>query len=311
MPKDNLCQSENQENSINYIRKLKLFQQQIQSYYLHNSKRYERICKCGNLLALDHYQNATGDILKKVKQAITCQLRFCPLCNHYRVINITPQISRVMHDLANAGYEFIFVTLTVPNVLPCELRSTIKEMNRSYRKMMKFKEFKQFKGWIRTLEITYNNEQEAHPHFHCVFVCEKGYFSRTNKIYINAKNGDLSKLWSRAYKSAQPLICDLRKIKANGKGKNDLDSGIAELAKYVTKSTDIKKLEKEWFAIVDEQLHGLRFIATSQNIKLDEDAEQELSEIEWQLIYTILYRWSREKSDYQETRTITNRHHEK
>lgn len=305
MPKDNLCQSENQENSINYIRKLKLFQQQIQSYYLHNPKRYERICKCGNLLALDHYQNATGDWLKKVKQAITCQLRFCPLCNHYRVINLTPQILRVMNDFANQDYDFVFMTFTVPNVLPNNLRSTIQKMNQSFNRMMKYKHFKQFHGYIRTLEITYNDKQEAHPHFHCIFIADKSYFKKTNKLYINAKNHDLSRLWSKAHKSDQPLICDLRTIKAKAIGKNSIRSAVAELAKYITKSADIKKLEKEWFAIVDEQLYGLRFIATSQNIKLDEDAEQELSEIEWQLIYTILYKWNRSKSDYQETRTIT------
>jgi plasmid rolling circle replication initiator protein Rep len=304
MGKDNSILCSNQENSINYIRKLKLFQQQIQSYYLHNSKRYERICKCGNLLALDHYQNASGDWLKKVKQAITCQLRFCPMCNHYRVINLTPQILRVMNDFANQDYDFVFMTFTVPNVLPCNLKKTIQKMNTSFAKMMKYKHFKQFKGWIRTLEITYNHNQEAHPHFHCIFVCQKGYFSRMNKLYINAKNGDLSRLWSKAFKSDQGLICDLRKINGKAIGKNSIRSAVAELAKYITKSADIKKLEKEWFAIVDEQLHGLRFIATSQNIKLDEDQETEISESEWQLIYTILYRWSREKSDYQETRTI-------
>ena len=56
--------------------------------------------------------------------------------------------------------EFIFLTLTTPNVKGDSLEEEIKNYNKSFKKLMKRKEVKDIvKGYIRKLEVTYQKEQ--------------------------------------------------------------------------------------------------------------------------------------------------------
>src|SRR5699024_11841903 len=74
--------------------------------------------------------------------------------------------------------EFIFLTLTAPNVPADELNDEIKHYNQSFQRLMQRKEVKQIvKGYARKLEITYNEEHDDyHPHFHVLIAVDKNYF---------------------------------------------------------------------------------------------------------------------------------------
>lgn len=82
--------------------------------------------------------------------------------------------------------DFIFLTLTAPNVPANELEDEIKYYNHSFKKLMERKEVKTIaKGYARKLEITYNEERDDyHPHFHVLIVVNKSYFTQTAQ-YIN------------------------------------------------------------------------------------------------------------------------------
>src|SRR5699024_5792648 len=71
--------------------------------------------------------------------------------------------------------EFIFLTLTAPNVPADELNDEIKHYNQSFQRLMQRKEVKQIvKGYARKLEITYNEERDDyHPHFHVLIAVNK------------------------------------------------------------------------------------------------------------------------------------------
>lgn len=71
--------------------------------------------------------------------------------------------------------EFIFLTLTAPNVPAEELEDEIKDYNHSFKKLMERKEIKKIvKGYARKLEITYNEERDDyHPHFHVLIAVNK------------------------------------------------------------------------------------------------------------------------------------------
>lgn len=106
--------------------------------------------------------------------------------------------------------EFIFLTLTAPNVTAGELNEEIQHYNKSFKRLMERKEVKAaVKGYVRKLEVTYDgkefiteymykhrtnyykkrglnigdknpNYDTYHPHFHVVLAVDKHYFN--NKI---------------------------------------------------------------------------------------------------------------------------------
>ncbi len=57
-----------------------------------------------------------------------------------------------------------------------ELRLTVKEMNKSWNKLVKRKQFPAL-GWVKSLEVTKSQDLTAHPHFHCLLVVPSNYFS--------------------------------------------------------------------------------------------------------------------------------------
>src|SRR5699024_12730389 len=77
--------------------------------------------------------------------------------------------------------EFIFLTLTAPNVPADELNDEIKHYNQSFQRLMQRKEVKQIvKGYARKLEITYNEERDDyHPHIHVLIADDKNYFNNS------------------------------------------------------------------------------------------------------------------------------------
>ncbi|AJI46331.1 hypothetical protein BF30_2029 (plasmid) [Francisella philomiragia] len=57
--------------------------------------------------------------------------------------------------------------------------------------------------------------------------------------------------------------------------------------------------------IIFNQLKGLRFIATSQNIKLSEDKKDELNSNEWELIESIILKYYPDMKQYLHHRTVS------
>jgi len=206
--------------------------------------------------------------------------------------------------LSGDGKEFIFTTFTVPNCDYENLRVTIQRMNKAFNLMGRNQDFKNnVTDWIRTLEVTFKRKDgKAHPHFHCILAVEPEYFK--NKNYL--KTWEWSRLWTRCYKSEKNLVVDARKVRA--KNKNQLDpirSAVAELSKYVTKSSDLKNLDVADMEIIYNQLKRLRFIVTSRTIKLDETEEQKLDEELWRLIMIIFFGWHRKSQEYRHKKTVT------
>ncbi|MDM6196059.1 protein rep, partial [Staphylococcus aureus] len=73
--------------------------------------------------------------------------------------------------------QFIFLTLTTPNVTVEHLEDEIKNYNESFRRLSNRKHFKSIaKGYVRKLEITYNKKRDDYnPHFHVLIAVNKSY----------------------------------------------------------------------------------------------------------------------------------------
>ena len=291
------------------ITQLKNNQTRIQRLFTFDEKIKNKICDCGRYIHINTKLNIiSSEIKKEVEQAYTCQYRYCPLCNYYRICSISPQMVKALDEEQAKGNKILFLTLTVPNCQYFDLRQTISKMNYSYSKLVKLPLFSNcVEAWIRTTEVTFNSKGEAHPHFHIALSVNGNYFKKGNY----KKTFEWSQIWAKAYKSDRPLIVDIRKAyKSKKHSKRDLDihSTVKELAKYCIKSSDLQRIKTaDSMQIVFNQLKGLRFIATSQNIKLSEDKKENLNPNDWELIESIILKYYPDMKQYLHHKIITKK----
>ncbi|MDM0907084.1 protein rep, partial [Clostridium perfringens] len=255
--------------------------------------------------------------------------RFCPMCSWRMACKDSLEISILMEHLRKEeGKEFIFLTLTTPNVTAEELEREIKRYNKAFEKLLKRKEIKIIvKGYIRKLEVTYQKEKYItkelwnrkkdyylkkglligdlepnydtyNPHFHVVIAVNKSYF--TDKDYYISRERWL-KLWQLSTGDDSITQVDVRKATI-GDYKE-----VYELAKYSAKDSDylISKPVFETFykALKGKQVlvFGGLFKDAHKMYKLGElDVYKKQNEIEY--VYKLYYNWF--KKEYENTRCI-------
>lgn len=169
-----------------------------------------------------------------------CRDRLCPMCSWRRSYKIFAQVSKIMNHIADK-YNFLFLTLTVPNVDADSLSDTIMDLNKSWDRLTKLKRFKSSVcGFFKSLEVTRNKKNGTyHPHFHIVLAVPLDYF-QTDK-YI--PRDEWLSLWRKATRNPSITQVDIRKAKNKHNSEScsavaALSSAVAEIAKYAVKSSD-------------------------------------------------------------------------
>lgn len=224
-------------------------------------KTLERVKSCGDFM--QHL--TTADLsTKRVHKSNNCGNRFCPICTWTKAKKDAIMISVLMKAVrAEKNQEFIFLTLTAPNVGASELKNEIDKFNRAFKNLMKRQAVKKVvNGYIRKLEVTYNKEEfitkemyrimkdyfEArglqvgdknpnyntyHPHFHVVMAVNKSYFTQTTQ-YINRDKW--LEMWQDCMDNPSITQVDVRKVRSTEKGEM---SAVLEVAKYSAKGNEI------------------------------------------------------------------------
>ena len=257
-----------------------------------SEKTLERIEECNNFLMLigDEKMEKT-----KLHKSNNCENRFCPICAYKKARKNALKISVLMDYLKTEQQkEFIFLTLTAPNVKEDELHDEIKHYNQSFKRLMERKEVKKsVKGYIRKLEVTYNKERDDyHPHFHVLLAVNKSYFTDT-KSYITRDRW--LELWQQSTKNPLITQLDIRKVKATENKKE-----VSEVAKYSAKDSDYLQDEKV-FDVFYKSLSGKRLIVYSGLFKKaskkyeNKELEQYKKLNQTNYIYEIFYRWGNKK----------------
>jgi plasmid rolling circle replication initiator protein Rep len=269
-------------------------------------KLLERIKECGEFLQM------LSDLTlenSKLHKASFCGNRFCPMCSWRVACKDSLEISILMEHLRKEeNKEFIFLTLTTPNVTGAELDNSIKGYNKAFKKLMERKEVQNIaKGYIRKLEVTYNPDNTSksyntyHPHFHVVLAVSKSYFTQSSQ-YIN--HDRWLNLWREATGDFSITQVDVRKAKANDYKE------VYELAKYSAKDTDYL-INREVFRIFYKALKGKQVLVFSglfkeahkmfQNGELD--MYKQVDAIEY--AYMLNYNWLKNKYDNSNIRKLT------
>lgn len=259
------------------------------------SKRtLENIQDCGSWLQF----LADRDLEKrKLHQGVFCTNRFCPICSKKKslkdAVNIKVMTEYVSKELKR---QYIFLTLTAPNVTGESLSEEIIKYNSAFKKLFERKKYKNIvKGYIRKLEVTYNNNKRSksyrtfHPHFHILISVNTKYFKND---YV--KRNEWLKDWQEVMQDDSITQVDVRRVDSkNGEG---IDKGILELTKYVAKDSNYL-VSEEVFEFFYKGLKGKRqyafggdFKIAKQKLENDELEEYYLQdETKWYWLLT--YNW--------------------
>ncbi|MDT0736830.1 protein rep, partial [Staphylococcus chromogenes] len=231
---------------------------------------------------------------KKLYKANPCKNRFCPMCAWRKARKDALGLSLMMQYVKRVEQkEFIFLTLTTPNVRANDLEDEIKKYNKSFKKMFERKKVKTLsKGYVRKLEITYNEQEDTYnPHFHVLIAVNKSYFKDT-KVYVNQK--EWLELWRDVTGMPEITQVHVQKIRQNN------NKELYEMAKYSGKDSDYL-VNQRVFDTFYKSLKGKQVLVYSglfkeARKKLKNGELDYLKEIDpTEYIYQIFYIWNKKE----------------
>lgn len=265
-------------------------------------KTIERINNCATFLqSVSNFDRNRSKIVK----ANRCMNRFCPICMATKARKEAYMLLIILKFLLCAkGYEFIFLTLTVPNVTGNELVRELDEQYLALKRLIQRKEFKAISnGFIRKTEITYNQKRnDFHPHIHMLIAVNKSYFTEKS-LYVSQHKWQ--EIWKKCKKDNS--ITQVHVKKAN-------ESSFKELAKYEAKDFDMLGYSQEVFDVFYKALKGrktLTFNGCFQEAKkmykegkLDE--YKEVDKTEYVDTFFHMFNYSKSKYDFIKERPMNN-----
>lgn len=275
--------------------------------FIEKKSRSERIKICGSLLNFFKERNIiTDEVRRRLVKANFCDYRFCPMCQWRKARKACREVLGRLRtiDEAHNGVALLFLTLTIKNEPLKELNRTVKLLSKAFYRMQQSKQYKSaVLGSIRAIEFLgdHTEKGECHPHFHCLLVVNKNYF--TSRDYINFE--EWTNLWQRSLRVDYRPIINVQRVKPKGK-MSAIVAAALEVVKYSVTSSDLEKLSKEDFQELDRQTRNIRQYNYSGELK---DAEPTFDDVDdetlWELLEEEYFTWKNGKYSKKEfDRTI-------
>jgi len=198
-----------------------------------------RMIECAKRLEFGWRDNKdTGESVLKLKSAYFCRVRHCPICQWRRSLMWLARFYQAFPKIYadHPEWRYIMVTFTVRNCKVSDLKQTITEMNKAWKRLIERKSWPGV-GFVRSLEITrgswvmksnssliaprlvsripleereLKDKNTAHPHYHCLIAVPPGYM-KGQKYLSTAK---WAKLWQECLQVDYTPICDARVVKS-------------------------------------------------------------------------------------------------
>lgn len=281
-------------------------------------KKFDTLRNCFKTWTIDYYRDQK---VKDVLSVLRCHDIFCQNCqaqlSAVRAEKYVPLLDRIIEE-----YDLYHITHTVPNCLGPELKNTVDKMYKKFayvaqyffgKRNAKGVDFSQFGcvGIIRALEISTKLSDkglEFHPHFHCIYVMEKGLrglckpkLENVNVYSFSQKNGFrafsdfeifMQKMWFLLYEGFKFTLDNLESIREGYSGTVDKckKGKYHEVFKYVMKGLfkdNMLSFDTDAFQYLYDTLHRRKVIqgyGIFYNCKFESD-EFELSEEEREAEY--------------------------
>ena len=311
---------------MSHYTKLKLKQQKILPHvlqlfekYMISSMRWNKIRDCASNLFF-----VADVMLQKIKLTSSnfCEFSFCPGCENRLARKNALKISALMQYLHDDHQkEFIFLTLTSPNVSAENLSQEITKFNRAFNRLMVRKEVVPvIKGYVRKLEVTYNSKRnDFHPHFHVLIAVNKSYFGGSRTYLPHAK---WLELWQSVMRDSSITSLNIQKVDF-GHTPEEMSKAAYRVAGYQCKENSKKKImdvgdypsevfETFYTAMKGRQIITFNGLFNEANKKykakeLDKYKERDLT----QYVYMILKKWGWDDYVEFEKRELTDREKQK
>lgn len=274
-----------------------------------SEKSINRITECSTFNQFIATKDKTH---KKLVSSNSCKNRFCPICTYRKARKDALMISILMRAIQDEkNQDFLFLTLTTPNVKSYDLTNEINRFNHSFHKLFRRKQVqKSIKGYVRKLEITYNKERDDYnPHFHVILSVNRSYF--TDKDYYISQSS-----WLNMWRESTGLTginengideitqVHIKKVR-KGLGKSGEVSAISEISKYSAKDSDMF-LSEGVFDIFYKSLKGRQLLTFNglfkeykkkfENKELEKYFDKDNNEYIWKLLAT----WNNEYQNYEQ-----------
>ena len=271
----------------------------LSSVYEHvDPSKAKRLRECAQWLRFKCFD----DGVRKLELANFCRVRLCPICSWRRSLKVFSQMCTIFENLGRLSsvrrFRYLFLTLTVKNVLGADLSAQIDKLNLGWHNFVRYKEFSDsVVGWYRGLEVTHNlslgsdSYNTYHPHFHCFLVVDESYFSHR---YVD--HDGWVELWKRAMKLDYKPQVDIRCFRG------EIFKSLREVTKYSVKPQDYLvpddfDLSIDTVRILDEALNKRRFVAfggvlkrVHRRLRLESEEDADLIHIGSQMASDELYR---------------------
>lgn len=199
-------------------------------------KKAHNVKQCGDVLAFR--KKADGGL--RLYQTWFCHGRLCPLCNWRRRLKRSVELRKILSLALKREPEgrFLFLTLTEKNASSLELKARVREQAKGFTRLMRCKELRPvLLGYVRSTEVTVNDEQSSyHHHIHAILFVKPSYFTARN--YLSQEKW--VSLWQKARGLNYRPSVRVQVIKPNKeKGKDSLLASAYETAKYQVKDSDV------------------------------------------------------------------------
>lgn len=180
------------------------------------------IYNCGTYLSINHDGRITG--------ANFCKHRYCPICQWRASRKVYGQIAQIYDYIATPESRFALLTLTLRNM--DNLKDGLEQCFEGLKRFTNNRQIKKsIQGWMRTLEITYNDKTQTwHPHVHMLLHLSDNYFT-DGKVYL--MQSEYERIWRMCVRADYVTQVDIRAIK------DDIKGALAEVAKYAVKPSSV------------------------------------------------------------------------
>ncbi|WP_113622498.1 protein rep, partial [Staphylococcus aureus] len=221
----------------------------------------------------------------------SCKNRFCPICAWRKARKDAMKIATMMEAIkVEEKKEFLFLTLTTPNIKGDMVKSEIDRFNKAFNKLFKRRNIQRsIKGYIRKLEMTYDKERfiteemynnkkrkayydsrglkvddhnpnydTYNPHFHVLLCVDKSYFKK-KELYI--KQEEWLEMWREVTDMPEITQVHIQKVELIREG-----NAVAEVAKYSAKDYEMS-VSQDVFDVFYLALKGRQLIVYAGLLK--------------------------------------------
>lgn len=248
-------------------------------------KQFRYLSECGDFIGVNK--------AKQIVKANFCKNRLCPVCNR----RYSAQKWAKMKNIANQikidfNPVYALLTVTVKNVKGEKLSEEITRLMRSIDRMHKATIWQNnVIGYFRSLEITYNQKEDTyHPHYHYILALPTNYTDDMIPTY------EWRHLWERSARLNYNSQIDIRLI-----NENNLDGGIAEVAKYAVKISSVITKGETAIKTIQTAIKGRRLISYGGAMKQYAKDLDKLTEEDYDPEYVEHYAYNNKTGLYDRT----------